>query len=846
MFSEYRTKQAYDELFESTGVPRASVAEFVRTVDELDEALIASRQQAADNCLENLGITFNVYGHQQGTERVWPFDVVPRIIGSDEWQTIESGLKQRITALNLFVHDVYNERRIIQAGIVPESLILSSKTYRKECLGLQPPHGSWCHVTGTDLIRDQDGKVYVLEDNLRCPSGVAYVLTNRDLMKRTFSQVFKGMSVKPVADYAENLLRTLIECSPVSDQPTAVLLTPGIFNSAYFEHTFLAQQMGIELVEGADLIVHDGYVQMKTTRGLQRVDVIYRRIDDDFLDPAEFRSDSALGVRGLMDVYRAGRVNLANAPGTGIADDKAIYAYVPEIIRFYLREEPILKNVPTMLCSDEKQRGHVLQNLDKMVVKPTNESGGYGILIGPMSTQAQREATAAAVRKNPRDWIAQPMLCLSTVPTIIEGVMQPRHVDLRPFILSGKSIYVMPGGLTRVALQEGSMVVNSSQGGGSKDTWVVSRAAGEQSITTGQMQQQAATTIDAGASLQLQTQSQSQPTELSETLSRGMLSRVAESMYWMSRYIERAENVARFFEVNFNLTLDDEALPNQWCPLIDTTGDVDDFNDRYQESSRDNVLRFLLFDRDNPNSVISCVSRARGNARAIRQIVPTVVWEELNKFHLLTKEAGKSFERSTEPDMGEMQLFCEEVRRASHLLEGALASSMSKTESWHFAQLGQMLERADKTSRILDVQYYLLLPRTADIGSTLDIVRWTALLQSTNALAMFRRRFGNITPSRVAEFLILDPHFPRSMHHGLRSAQQALLAICDVHDDLPEPHPASSEALQRINELVATMKQTTIAQIIEKGMHQYVDSFQIEINKIGAAVTEQFFKWHTP
>ena len=501
MFSEYRISDAYDELFESKGVPRPPAAEFAQTLNRLDGAALASRQKAADHFLQNLGITFNVYGHDQGTERVWPFDVVPRIIDGNEWAQIEAGLRQRICALNLFLDDVYNERRILKEKIVPEELILSSKTYREQCVGLRPPHRVWCHINGTDLVRDRDGQFYVLEDNLRCPSGVSYVLTNRDLMKRTFAQVFQGMSVTPVADYAENLLRTLIECAPPNTptEPTAVLLTPGIYNSAYFEHTFLAQQMGIELVEGADLVVHNGYVHMKTTHGLQRVDVIYRRIDDDFLDPAEFRPDSALGVKNIMEVYREGRVNIANAPGTGIADDKAIYAYVPQIIKFYLGEEPILNNVPTYLCSDDKQREHVLANLDTLVVKPTNESGGYGILIGPHSTPEERESTANAVRTNPRDWIAQPMLSLSTVPTIINGEMCPRHVDLRPFVLSGKTIYVMPGGLTRVALEEGSMIVNSSQGGGSKDTWVLAHTGSaplgphfgkQQQEASGQLQEQ--------------------------------------------------------------------------------------------------------------------------------------------------------------------------------------------------------------------------------------------------------------------------------------------------------------------------------------------------------------------
>jgi len=475
-FADYPLGKTFDELFDENGEPRDRAERFASKLQGLSATELTNVQLAADHYLQNVGITFNVYGHEQGTERVWPFDVVPRIIDSGEWAQIDLGLKQRIKALNLFINDVYNERHIIRDGIVPEELVLSSKTYRPQCEGLQPPHKAWCHITGTDLVRDKDGRMYVLEDNLRCPSGVSYVLANRELMKRTFSNVFQGMSVAPIEDYAENLLSTLLSCAPpeIADSPTAVLLTPGIYNSAYFEHTFLSQQMGIELVEGSDLIVVDGLVHMKTTAGLKRVDVIYRRIDDDFLDPTYFREDSALGVENLMDVYRAGRVSIANAPGTGIADDKAIYAYVPKIIQYYLKEDAILDNVPTYLCADEKEREYVLQNLSKLVVKPTNESGGYGILMGPQSTKAEREKCAAAIEKNPRDWIAQPMLCLSTVPTMVDGTLQPRHVDLRPFVLSGKETFVMPGGLTRVALREGSMIVNSSQGGGSKDTWVLS------------------------------------------------------------------------------------------------------------------------------------------------------------------------------------------------------------------------------------------------------------------------------------------------------------------------------------------------------------------------------------
>jgi uncharacterized circularly permuted ATP-grasp superfamily protein len=471
----YRTNGGYDEMFSDDGLPRPRMEQFVRRLEALADGALVRHQKAAESMLRNLGITFAVYGHQDGTEKVWPFDILPRVIEPEEWATIERGLKQRIRALNLFLQDIYNERRVLKEKIVPEELILSAKTYRSACQGLSPPKGVWCHVTGTDLVRDRDGKFYVLEDNLRCPSGVSYVLENREVMKRTFPQVFQGVSISPVEDYPERLLATLQACAPAGlSEPTVVVLTPGIFNSAYFEHSFLAQKMGVELVQGSDLVVTGGQVMMRTTRGVKRVDVIYRRIDDDFLDPKCFRADSALGVPGLMDVYRAGRVTLANAPATGIADDKAVYAYVPKLIQFYLSEEPILPNVPTYLCNVESERKYVLEHLHELVVKPVNESGGYGILMGPQATAEQRAVYVDLINTNPRNYIAQPMLTLSTAPTVIDGQLVARHIDLRPFVLcAGEDIYVLPGGLTRVALRQGSMIVNSSQGGGSKDTWVV-------------------------------------------------------------------------------------------------------------------------------------------------------------------------------------------------------------------------------------------------------------------------------------------------------------------------------------------------------------------------------------
>jgi uncharacterized circularly permuted ATP-grasp superfamily protein len=473
-FTAYDTAGFFDEMFEADGRPRAGAALLVQRIHGLPAGELLRRQRAAEQALLHMGITFNVYGDAAGTERIFPFDVIPRIVAASDWALIERGLKQRIQALNLFIDDIYQAQHIINDGIVPAFLIQSAKCLLPPCVGLRPPRGIWCHITGTDLVRDRDGHIYVLEDNLRCPSGVSYVLENRQVLKRTFPQVFEASRVRPVDDYPSRLLDMLQYLAPDSvTAPTVVVLTPGSHNSAYFEHAFLAQQMGVELVEGRDLVVTDGFVFMRTTKGLQRVDVIYRRLDDDFLDPLTFRPDSLLGVPGLFEVYKAGRVALANAPGTGVADDKVIYAYVPKIVRYYLGEDSILPNVPTYVCWDDIERKHVVANLDKLVVKAANESGGYGMLIGPHASTAEREAFAERIEAAPRNYIAQPTLALSRAPVIVEDHFEGRHVDLRPYILYGQEIYVLPGGLTRVALRKGSLVVNSSQGGGSKDTWVL-------------------------------------------------------------------------------------------------------------------------------------------------------------------------------------------------------------------------------------------------------------------------------------------------------------------------------------------------------------------------------------
>lgn len=473
-FQDYDPGNFYDELFVECGKPRPQAKTLIERLCQLSLEDLQQRQQIAQQMLFKLGATFNVYSDKEGTERILPFDVIPRLVSASDWDWLERGLKQRIHALNLFLNDIYSDQKILKDGAIPLDVVESSKGFLNPCMELKPPKGIWCHITGTDLVRDRDGQWYVLEDNLRCPSGVSYVLENRRVMKSTFPKIFNQMDILPVDDYPSNLLDTLLNLAPEGlPDPVVAVLTPGVYNSAYFEHSFLAQQMGVELVEGNDLVVTDGFLQMRTTKGLQRVDVIYRRIDDDFLDPQAFRSDSLLGIPGIMDVYRRGRVALANAPGSGVADDKVIYAYVPQMIRYYLDEDQIIPNVPTYLCWQEKDKEHVLANLDKLVVKSANESGGYGMLIGPHATPEDRELFAQRIVENPRNYIAQPTLTLSRMPSLMDDCIEGCHVDLRPYILYGDTIHVSPGGFTRVALRKGSLVVNSSQGGGGKDTWVM-------------------------------------------------------------------------------------------------------------------------------------------------------------------------------------------------------------------------------------------------------------------------------------------------------------------------------------------------------------------------------------
>ncbi len=477
LFSNYDCENFFDEMFAGPGEVRPHYDKLYRRFDELTDSEVERKYQLATQTFLNQGVTFTVYSDNQGTERIFPFDPIPRIIPLNEWQHIERGLEQRITALNLFLHDVYHDQRIVKEGIVPEEVVKSAKHFRPEFMGFDVPKDIYIHICGSDLIRDRDGTYLVLEDNGRCPSGVSYVLQNREVMKRVYPRLFGQHRVLPVGNYAQELVNALRYVAPkncrADGAPCVVLLTPGIYNSAYFEHSFLAQLMGIEIVVGQDLVVKDRIVWMKTTKGLKRVDTIYRRIDDDFIDPSVFRADSVLGVPGIVEAYREGNVNLANAIGTGVADDKVMYYFVPKMIEFYLDQEPIIPNVPTWLTMFEKDRQYVLDHIPELVIKSANESGGYGMLIGPHATRDEHEKFRQAILKDPRNYVAQPVISLSRSPSFCDGKVEGRHIDLRPYIIYGEKITIIPGGLTRVALRKGSLVVNSSQGGGSKDTWVV-------------------------------------------------------------------------------------------------------------------------------------------------------------------------------------------------------------------------------------------------------------------------------------------------------------------------------------------------------------------------------------
>lgn len=477
-WQQFANTAFYDELITANGRPRAVARRLINLLNRLTPTELRSRREAVELAIKDMGISFTVYDEGSNIDRAWPMDIIPRLIRAEEWRQVREGLSQRTRALNAFIDDVYGAQKIFADDVVPSDIVLNSRNFKEACIGAKPQHGVWANICGTDLVRDVDGKFYVLEDNLRVPSGVSYMIENREVTKRVWPELFQKHNIQPIDDYPSKLYSMLASISPrQKKRPCVVVLTPGIFNSAYFEHAFLARAMGAELVEGSDLYVgRDECVFMRTVGGSQKVDVIYRRIDDDFIDPEVFRPDSTLGVPGLMRAWRAGKVAIANAPGSGVADDKVVYAYVDKMIDYYLGEQPQVSSVKTYLCNDPEDREFVLDNIASLVIKPANESGGYGLMVGPHASTQQHSKFAKLIQKNPRNYIAQPTLAISTAPTLCgedDDTIAPRHLDLRPFILQGKDTWVTRGGLTRVALREGSLVVNSSQGGGSKDTWIV-------------------------------------------------------------------------------------------------------------------------------------------------------------------------------------------------------------------------------------------------------------------------------------------------------------------------------------------------------------------------------------
>jgi uncharacterized circularly permuted ATP-grasp superfamily protein/uncharacterized alpha-E superfamily protein len=848
LFAGYDTGSFYDEMFAPEGSPRTHCARICDILDGMSAAEFNARRDLADITLVNQGITFTVYGDEQGIEKPFPLDLVPRILPADEWSQIERGLIQRVKALNLFLHDVYHDQKILNDGKVPRELVVNAPHFRREFIGTKVPFDVYVHVCGTDLVRDETGQFLVLEDNARTPSGVSYVLENRLILMRVFPHLFRQHPVRPVDEYTTQLLANLADLAVgARSEPTVALLTPGIYNSAYFEHSFLAQQMGIPLVEGRDLFVDDNVVYMKTTQGPRRVDVIYRRVDDDFLDPLAFRPDSLLGVPGLLNAYRSGTVALANAVGTGVADDKAVYAYVPRMIEYYLDAEPILPNVETYLGWESSHLSHIEANADKLVIKPTNESGGYGMLMGPQASASERNEFLALVRANPRNYIAQPLISLSRSPCFIDGHFEGRHVDLRPYVLSGRETTVIPGGLTRVALRKDSYVVNSSQGGGSKDTWVLSdgavpmaQNARTMSQSMGSMQQ----TLNLTTSTAVAVAEPQQP----------LLSRDAEAAFWIGRQVERAEAVARMIDVHYHWRFENPALGEafQWSSILAISGDEASFGERHAEQTERNVLDFFICDLTNSNSICSCWKSARENGRSIRNQISSEMWESLNSFYL--ELSGWKVERVLESSPHE---FFQRVKNASHLFQGILNRTLMMGPCRDFVDAGRFLERASQTARILDVKYHDLLPRFRDdggaaippppvnatdplgVGGPVDVHGWVAVLKSVGAYEAFRKTYKqNVTPTRVVDFLILNQQFPAAVRHCVKRVEGCLQRVRGRVTS--EPARAAERAASKLQ---SDLSYYTAEEIIESGLHAFLVQVEDRCNEVGSTIAQAYLRY---
>ena len=825
-------------MFAETDVARESYREIHSALAKMTQAELRGRSEALASSYLAQGVTFDFAGE----ERPFPLDAVPRVIEQAEWATVEAGVKQRVRVLEAFLADVYGEQRAVKDGVIPARLISSSNQFHREAAGIVSANNVRIQVSGIDLIRDEQGTWRVLEDNVRVPSGVSYVISNRRVMAQTLPELFVSMRVRPVGDYPQRLLGALRASAPDGvEDPNIVVLTPGVYNSAYFEHTLLARLMGVELVEGRDLFCSGGRVWMRTTAGPTRVDVIYRRVDDEFLDPLQFRADSMLGSPGLLLAARLGNVTIANAIGNGIADDKLVYTYIPDLIRYYLSEDPILPNVQTWRLEEPGALEEVLDRLDELVVKPVDGSGGKGLVVGPDASPKQLEELAARLRADPRGWIAQPVVQLSTIPTLVEDGIRPRHADLRPFAVNdGTDIWVLPGGLTRVALPAGQLVVNSSQGGGSKDTWVVGLdplLTSDHNIQ-GLVAAQAAARLGARRGLRRVAPAGPQPAGRSASRSAGaaaarsvarpraadlyratggMLSRIAESLFWIGRYIERSDGTARILDVHLQLLLEDPWVEeNLACrSLLSVMGtEVPDA----AEITRADVLGLLAVDRNQPASIAYSLNAARENARRAREVVSTELWEVLN-----TTRARMP--RKVASD--KVHEFFAWVRERSALAVGIVESATSRDEAWSFFTLGRSIERADMTARLLATRSL-----TEASGPS-----WTTILRSVGAYEAYLRTYRGVPSARnAAEFLLLDRLFPRSILFSVTRAEQCLREIEPRTDRVG----VSDLALRLLGQIRSELEYRPINDMIDD-LPRYMDEVQLATSAASEAIRQRYF-----
>jgi uncharacterized circularly permuted ATP-grasp superfamily protein/uncharacterized alpha-E superfamily protein len=813
----------FDELLDEQGNARPAAIELVDFMNGLGAAGRAERREDAERAIRQMGITFTVYSTEGNIDREWPFDIIPRIIDAREWQTVERGLKQRLKALNLFIDDLYHKREIINDRVVPAYIIDSSAHYLDACRDVSPPHAVWAHICGSDLVRDKDGTLFALEDNLRVPSGVSYMLENREVMKRTLPEVFGSCKVRPVDGYPGMLQRMLRSLSQESE-PSLAVLTPGIYNSAYFEHVYLAQQIGAELVEGRDLVVtDDDELCVRNVNGLQRIDVLYRRVDDAFIDPDVFVEDSMLGVRGLMRAWKAGRVAIANAPGAGVADDKVVYSFVPDIIEYYLNEKPQLANVETYRCADPEHRDYVLNHLDELVVKPANESGGYGLLIGPHATPEEREATAQSIRGEPRNWIAQPTLAISTAPTLTDNGIAARHVDLRPFVLQGETLAVSTGGLTRVALREGSLVVNSSQGGGSKDTWIVDLDEG---------------TASSGSDHEQLDSSQSQSQTTRPTLGAlpplppesRLLARNAENLYWLGRYLERAECTARFIDTHARLMMDvgNDRRGIGWTSLITITGNEEAFEKTGAVNNEAGICHFLIGEPENPGSLLNIAIAMHENLRSTREFLPSSVYES---FSALCRSVRAGAPHSAQAP--QRTRFLADIEQRLLALAGSIDGSLSRGTGWLAMRMGVHLERADMTSRVLDVRSQMLINDEHSLAPTITEREWMSVLSSLMALRMYRLHVNRpIDGGEVLRYLLDDPDLPRAWRYCVDRLRACVrqLGRAEV------PNAALDALMHKIDSAdLSALAADRVA------LHNFIDDLQLGLYAVGDAITQTYF-----